>query len=161
MFKRMYFCLLIAILFVVIVVDEVSDFKYSFDVAQIVLDLEMPTLKNDIIDTRVGDLTGYAADCPACNGTLACKRDYNVYKNGVITYNDDTYGDVRIVASSKNLACGSIIKFSSSIVGETYAIVMDRGVLGNNIDLLVESENYASKFIGRSKISYDVLRNGW
>ena len=42
--------------------------------------------------THSGDLTGYSADCPACNGTLACKPTYNVYKNGVVSYYDNTYG---------------------------------------------------------------------
>lgn len=110
-----------------------------------------------------GSLTGYSADCPACGGKLACKSSYNVYKNGVVTYPDPDYGNVRIVASSKNLKCGSIIEFNSSRVSgdTTYAIVLDRGVLGTNIDLLVPSEEYASKNIGRSKISYNVLRYGW
>ena len=113
--------------------------------------------------TYSGDLTGYAADCPKCNGKLACLRNYNVYKNNVVNYEDKTYGSVRIVASSKNLPCGSIIRFNSKRVAQedTYAIVLDRGVLGNSIDLLVPTEAYASKYIGRSKISYEVLRVGW
>ena len=41
------------------------------------------------------------------------------------------------------------------------AIVLDRGVLGTDIDLLSPSEEYASKYIGRRKITYDVLRVGW
>ncbi len=110
-----------------------------------------------------GDLTGYAADCPLCNGKLACLRSYDVYKNNVVTYNDKTFGNVRIVASSKNLPCGSIIKFDSKRVSDetTYAIVLDRGVTGTSIDLLVPTEAYASRYIGRSKINYDVLRLGW
>ena len=110
-----------------------------------------------------GDLTGYSADCPLCNGTLSCKTSYKVYKNNVTSYHDEIYGDVRIVASSKQLACGSIIRFQSNRVGEgdIYAIVLDRGVLGHDLDLLVPSEAYASRYIGRSKITYDVLRFGW
>ena len=110
-----------------------------------------------------GDLTGYSADCPLCNGKLACLRSYNVYKNGVTSYKDKTYGEVRIVASSKKLPCGSIIKFDSKRVSKntTYAIVLDRGVTGTSIDLLVPTEAYASKYIGRSSIKYDVLRLGW
>lgn len=110
-----------------------------------------------------GYMTGYAADCKMCGGTLGCLSSYNVYKNGVVTYPDKTYGNVRIVASSKNLACGSIIRFSSSRVSSspTTAIVLDRGVGGNNIDLLVESESIASSQIGRSKVTYEVLRRGW
>lgn len=113
--------------------------------------------------TLYGDLTGYSADCPMCGGTLGCKPSYNVYKNGVVTYPDKTYGNVRIVASSKSLKCGSVVRFNSSRVSSntTYAIVLDRGVLGNDLDLLVESESYAAKNIGRSKIKYEVVRYGW
>ena len=108
-----------------------------------------------------GYLTGYGADCPLCGGTLACLSSYNVYRNGVVTYNDATYGSVRIVASSKNLPCGSILKINSSRVPGSLAIVLDRGVLGNNLDLLVESEDYASRYVGRSYVNYEVLRRGW
>lgn len=110
-----------------------------------------------------GDLTGYAADCPACNGTLACKPKYNVYKNNVVTYNDKTYGKVRIVASSQNLACGSIIKFNLKSISKDpiYAIVLDRGVLGRDIDLLMPTEKDASKIVGRRKTTYEVIRTGW
>jgi hypothetical protein len=82
--------------------------------------------------------------------------DLNVYKNGVVTYNDSTYGNVRIVATSRNIPCGSIIKYN-----DTYAIVLDRGVLGYDVDLLVESEDYARQYIGRSKITYEIIRSGW
>lgn len=113
------------------------------------------------LDTFTGDLTGYSADCPLCGGTLGCTGQ-NVL-DGTTIYDDIDYGKVRIVASSKNLQCGSVIRFNSSRVSNepVYAIVLDRGVLGNDIDLLVESEGYASKYIGRSRITYDVLRNGW
>jgi len=108
-----------------------------------------------------GYLTGYSADCPLCNGTLACARNYNVYQNNVVTYYDNTFGSVRIVASSKNLPCGSIVRINSSRVPGQLAIVLDRGVLGNNLDLLVPTEDYAIQYVGRSKVSYEVLRRGW
>lgn len=108
-----------------------------------------------------GYLTGYGADCPLCGGTLACLSSYNVYKNNVVTYNDRTYGNVRIVASSRNLPCGSIVKINSSRVPGGLAIVLDRGVLGNNLDLLCPSEEYASQYVGRSYVTYEVLRRGW
>lgn len=120
-------------------------------------------LSSKAITSLTGSLTGYAADCPLCNGTLACKASYNVYKNNVVTYSDSFYGDVRIVASSKSLPCGSIIRFElKSISSEpVYAIVLDRGVTGNNIDLLMPTESSASKIVGRRTITYEVLRNGW
>ena len=108
-----------------------------------------------------GYLTGYGADCPLCGGTLACLSSYNVYKNNVVTYNDRTYGNVRIVASSRNLPCGSIVRINSNRVPGGLAIVLDRGVLGNNLDLLCPSEDYASQYVGRSYVTYEVLRRGW
>jgi 3D (Asp-Asp-Asp) domain-containing protein len=108
-----------------------------------------------------GSLTGYAADCPACSGRLAC-TNYNVYKNGVVTYSDATYGNVRIVASSRNIPCGSIVAINSSLTSQPMlAIVLDRGVSGNNLDLLVATEAEAIKNIGRKKVTFSILRSGW
>lgn len=125
--------------------------------------IEPDTLKYTSKASYSGYLTGYSADCPLCGGKLACASKYNVYKNGVVTYPDKEYGNVRIVASSKNLSCGSIIELTNTKAGSgtVYAIVLDRGVSKNNLDLLVESEKYASQYIGRTNISYNVLRFGW
>lgn len=136
----------------------------SINLTTMALKLE-EDIANDIYsakDTYTGDLTGYTADCPLCGGHLGCKPSYNVL-DGTETYPDETYGNVRIVASSKNLACGTIIRFNKpSISSEPIiAIVLDRGVLGNDIDLLTNSVEYANKYIGRSSISYDVLRAGY
>ena len=114
------------------------------------------------LDVYNGDLTGYAADCPLCGGRLGCNGQ-NVL-DGTTTYNDKDYGTVRIVASSKHLACGSIITFDGKVIheeGTITAIVLDRGVLGTDIDLLVESEQFAADYIGRHLISYNVLRYGY
>lgn len=125
------------------------------------------------LDTFTGDLTGYGPDCSAsgCTGILYCRaydsegklKYINALRDGITTYNDSVYGNVRIVASSKNLPCGSVITFNAKHISKEpiVAIVLDRGVLGNDIDLLTESQNYAYKNIGRKKISYDVLRFGW
>jgi len=121
-------------------------------------------IENDIYsakDTFTGDLTGYVFNCPLCNGTLGCLRSYDI-TDGKTTYPDETYGTVRIVASSKNLPCGSIIRFNSDRISSepTLAIVLDRGVIGNALDLLSEDIDYAY-MVGRSVITYDVLRKGW
>jgi len=122
-------------------------------------------IKNDLYsakDTFTGDITGYGADCPLCGGTLACQPSYYV-KDGTTTYSDVDYGTVRIVASSKNLPCGSIVRFQLSKISSepVLAIVLDRGVLGNDLDLLVESNDLATTLVGRNTTSYDVLRTGW
>ena len=110
------------------------------------------------IDRFTGDLTGYAADCPLCSGKLGCTGQD--VRDRTTMYNDASYGNVNIVASSNNLACGSIISWDNNGTKMT-AIVLDRGVLGNDIDLLTESEEYARNYVGRRKITYDVLRFGW
>ena len=120
-----------------------------------------PKPKPVVSNNLGGYLTGYGADCPLCGGTLACLSSYNVYKNNVVTYPDATYGNVRIVASSRNLPCGSIVRINSSRVPGGLAIVLDRGVLGTNLDLLCPSEDYAGQYVGRSYVNYEVLRRGW
>lgn len=112
-------------------------------------------------DTLTGDLTGYVYNCPLCTGRLACMWKLDL-SDGKTTYNDSTYGVVRIVASSTNLPCGTIIRFDSQRISSTptIAIVLDRGVIGNAIDLLSEDLSYAIT-LGRSSITYDILRYGW
>ncbi|NMA50756.1 MAG: hypothetical protein GX951_02780 [Mollicutes bacterium] len=112
-------------------------------------------------DTLIGDLTGYVYNCPLCTGRLACMWKLDL-SDGKTTYKDSVYGDVRIVASSTNLPCGTIIRFNSARIANEpiIAIVLDRGVNGNAIDLLSEDVQYAIA-LGRSTISYDILRFGW
>lgn len=163
--------LLISIIFVSSQNNTNFESKVTNDNVNKIVNLSTMALKADEInyndlysakDTYTGDLTGYSFDCPLCGGTLGCAYTYNI-KDGTTTYPDPEYGEVRIVASSSNLPCGSVIRFNSSRVSDkpVIAIVLDRGVLGNAIDLLVESEDYAAKYIGRSSITYDVIRNGW
>lgn len=110
------------------------------------------------LDTYVGYLTGYVADCPLCGGTLGCTGQ-NVLTDRITSYNDKDYGTVKIMASSTSLACGSIVSYTLNDEKVT-AIVLDRGVVGTNLDLLVGNvdEAYA---IGKKYITYDVLRFGW
>ena len=114
-----------------------------------------------VLDTYSGDLTGYAADCPLCNGSLGCNGQ-NVL-DGTLYYYDAVYGKVRIVASSRSLPCGSIVRFTNPFNSgeQMMAIVLDRGVTGTSLDLLVESEEFASQRVGRRHINYEILRFGW
>ena len=145
--------------------------KVSNDASNRVIDLSTMALKlesdikNDLYsakDTYTGDITGYAADCPLCSGRLACNSSYNV-KDGTTTYPDLAYGNVRIVASSSNLPCGSIVRFqmNSLSMEPIIAIVLDRGVLGNDLDILMANESEATRYVGRKTLGYDVLREGW
>ncbi len=111
----------------------------------------------------VGDLTAYAGDCPLCSGVVACPPRINVLKEGIY-FEDKVYGTVRIVASSRKHSCGTIIRFTVNKISNEpiIAIILDRGVGNNDIDLLVENEEYASKKVGRViNQTFEVLREGW
>lgn len=119
---------------------------------------------NDIyrtINSYTGDLTGYIYNCPLCSGRLACNSRLDL-SGGLTYYTDPTYGNVRIVASSTNFSCGTIVRMYSSRLSDEpiIAIVLDRGVRGNALDLLTESMD-AARTVGRSSINYDVLRIGY
>ena len=114
------------------------------------------------IKTFFGTLTGYSADCPGFSGNLACTGT-SVKENGVY-YNDKKYGKIRIVATSSDYPCGTIIRFNHSSVSAEpiVAIALDRGVSGNKVDLLSESSSYAIKYIGSvNNKKFEVLRLGW
>ena len=141
-----------------------SNLNQSIDLTLMALKVEKD-IQNDIYaakETYEGDLTGYGADCPLCGGHLACMPSLDVL-HGNVNYTDATYGTVRIVASSQNLPCGSVVRFNvASISTEpVVAIVLDRGVVGTALDLLVENNNAAYTSVGRKRISYDVIRKGW
>ena len=79
----------------------------------------------------VGKMTGYGADCVGCTGTLACKTKngsyHNLIKDGT-TYNDEEYGNVKIIAAAlEKFPCGTIIKVETPNLGTFNAIVLDTG----------------------------------
>ena len=149
-------------------INVLKDSKIVYnDNSNKVLDLTAMAIKieeirmNDLYypkDTYVGYLTGYVADCPLCGGTLGCTGQ-NVLTDRITNYTDSEYGNVRILASSLSLQCGSIVRYELN--GEkTIGIVLDRGVTGTNLDLLVSNLDDAYG-IGKRYITYDILRYGW
>ncbi len=117
----------------------------------------------EAMDTYVGDLTGYSPYCTGCSGVLPGLR-VNARETGIY-YTDKEYGTIRIVAASKNLPFGSIIRFNlpNESAQPIIAVVADRGgaITGTKLDLLVETSEYAYNNIGRKSVVYDVLRIGW
>ena len=113
--------------------------------------------------TFIGSLTGYAGDCPLCSGIVACRPRINVLEKGIF-FDDKEYGTIRMVASSKRYPCGTILRFKAGKVSSEpiIAVVMDRGVGGNNIDLLMNTEDEARKKVGRIRnLEFEILRLGW
>lgn len=108
-----------------------------------------------------GKLVHYGPDCPSCSGRLGCNGQNA--KGGNIYYQDKTYGKVRIVAASSLLPCGSIIRINVSAYDPNglYAIVLDRGVSGNMIDLLKTSSKAKSPVRTVNGVKFDILRYGY
>lgn len=108
-----------------------------------------------------GKLTHYGPDCKLCGGTLGCTRK-NV-KKGQIYHDDPEYGTIRIVATTKSIPCGSILRIHAKAYGENgiIAIVLDRGVSGRIIDLLKVSEKSAAPSGTINNVKIDILRYGY
>lgn len=116
--------------------------------------------------TYYGKMTGYGPDCYGCSGITASGR--NVL-NGNIYYEDQTFGNIRIVAGDRSIPFGSIIKITGTNVSNepVIAIVLDRGgMIGfqegkhSYFDLLFESEQAAS-LVGRQDATFELLRSGY
>lgn len=109
----------------------------------------------------VGKLVHYGPDCAECSGHLGCNGQDA--RGGNIYYNDKEYGKVRIVAASSLLPCGSIIRINVNAYDSNglYAIVLDRGVSGNMIDLLKASQRDKSPVRTANGVKFDILRYGY
>ncbi len=165
------FVLLVYIFTLLVSTSNNSLIKVSNSNMNLTLDLNsmvekvQENIMNDLYsakDSYTGYLTGYAADCPLCTGKLACMPSLDVL-HGNVMYEDETYGNLNIVASSTSIPCGTVVRINDykNSDGPFYAIVLDRGVGRNNLDLLTVSEEYAYQNVGRSIINYDILRKGW
>lgn len=108
-----------------------------------------------------GKLTHYGPDCKGCGGHLGCNGQDA--RNGNIYYDDEEYGTVRIVAASKTLPCGSIIRINVDAYDPNgmYAIVLDRGVGDGVIDLLKTSEKAKAPSRTVNSVKFDILRYGY
>lgn len=109
----------------------------------------------------VGKLVHYGPDCPECGGHLGCNGQDA--RNGNIYYNDSEYGRLRIVAMSSSIPCGSIIRINVDAYDPDgmYAIVLDRGVDGNMVDLLKTSGSADSPVQTVNNVTFDIVRYGY
>lgn len=109
----------------------------------------------------VGKLTHYGPDCPLCGGRVGCNGQD--VRNGNIYYEDKEYGTLRIVATSKTIPCGSIIRINVQEYDPNgmYAIVLDRGVGDAHVDLLKTSQVAASPVRTMNKVVFDIVRYGY
>ena len=109
------------------------------------------------------NISHYGPDCQGCgNGETAA--GYNV-GGGRITYEDKTYGTLRVVAADKKYPLGTVIRLSKGDF-KANAIVLDRGGgIGDGkkyqIDLLVESEAACNNYGVYYGATLEVLRYGY
>lgn len=103
-------------------------------------------------------VTHYGPNCNggACSGITASGYDVR----NTIYYNDSEYGQLRIVATSRDIPLYTVIRIKDyKVGGDTLAIVLDRGVSGNVIDLLVSSEEEAYG-LGIQYTNIEIVREG-
>ena len=170
---KYYLFLILFILFLPITAD-VNDLESHVFTSNIILndDFEgkIEPVKNsdekilvsDVLESQVGKLSRYGADCYGCSGYLA----YGDYVgDGRIYYSDYEYGNVRILAADRKYPFGTIVRVnttSDSFLG----IVLDRGgAIGFGkialFDLLYPSE-YLANIDGVSyNTHFEILRYGF
>lgn len=122
-----------------------------------------------------GKLTGYGPDCPGCSekGYVACKtyekKKHSLYDDG-ITYEDYEFGEVRILAASRNVfPCGTIVLVDNGILEPFYGVVLDTGHAmrqawenSNKVlmDLAFETQSNVSNATSNNT-KFSVQRWGW
>ncbi len=149
----------------------------NYDNTQIVL----KEVVNEIVEVGTGAqgmfqgrLTGYGPDCPGCSsvGNVSCRTkeglNHSLINNG-ITYTDQEYGEVRILAAATSaFPCGTIIAVDNGILTPFYAIVLDSGYDMRNawqngnvwFDLAFESQASVTNVSNKTAL-FSVQRWGW
>ncbi len=107
-------------------------------------------------------LTGYGPDCPGCGGKVGC-YPYQDVRNDNIYFDDSEFGSINIVAASKQVPCGTVLRISNLYDSPLIVIVLDRGgaIVDNKLDLLFSSQDEAIWVGRRNNIYTEVLRWGW
>lgn len=116
----------------------------------------------DVLERQVGPMSAYGPDCAGCSGHLATGFD----ARQSVTYQDPTYGTVRIVAGDRKYPFGTIVRISGTRLGTFNAIVMDRGGaigIGKRFmfDLLCRTEAEASGVGSFQNVTFEILRYGY
>lgn len=117
-----------------------------------------PQVQQEPQGSFTGYLTHYGPDCAGCSGVTVSGYDVR----GTIYYNDSQYGQLRVVALSRDYPLYTVIRMNNYKGGEIYAIALDWGgaITGTRIDLLVSSEGEASRLGVQSDVSVDIIRWG-
>ena len=163
-YKYAIVCLIALLIMTYIDVDKEDVYKeYVYASNEIIIDDELDDeLVDDVLEIQLGKLSRYGPDCYLCTGYLA----YGLYVGSdTIYYNDNYYGNVRILAGDKSYPFGTIVKVSYDM--ESFlGIVLDRGgSIGFNgkalFDLLYPNEYLANKDGVNYNTKFEILRYGF
>ena len=121
------------------------------------------SILTDVLEVQTGTMSAYGPDCNGCSGHLGGGYDAS---GGNYTYNDTTFGEVRIVAGDPKYPYGTIVRVKNSKIGEFKAIVLDRGGaigIGRRFmfDLLFPTEVEAAGFGTSYNLEFEILRYGY
>ncbi len=149
----------------------------NYDKTQIVL----KDVVNEVVEVGTGNqgyyygrMTGYGPDCPGCSivGNVSCKTregNYHSLINDGITYQDQEYGEVRILAAATSaFPCGTIVAVDNGILAPFYAVVLDTGYDMRNawnngsvwFDLAFPSQSSVTN-VSNNTTFFNVQRWGW
>ena len=109
-----------------------------------------------------GTMTSYGPDCVGCGGKSGCPPRQD-FRNGNIYFDDNTYGNVRIVATDSAIPCGTMFKINTNNGEPMYAVALDRGgaISQNKLDLLYESNSVAAQAGTKYNVIFEIVRWGW
>ncbi len=119
------------------------------------------SLEVGVLETYIGNLTGYGADCYGCSGRTASGFDLTQ----TMYYEDEEYGTVRILAADPMFSFYSIFRITIPDGESFIGIVLDRGSnvgygRGTLFDLAYISEDDPN-LIGLTKnVTFELLRSG-
>jgi len=120
------------------------------------------SLEPAVLQTVVGNLTGYGADCVGCSGITSSGYDIR----NTIYYDDPEYGTIRIVAADPSFPFYSIFRISNVPGMEPFiVIVLDRGSnvgfgRGTLFDLAYLSEEDPNLVGLTRNVTFELLRSG-
>lgn len=124
-YKYAIVCLIALLIMTYIDVDKEDVYKeYVYASNEIIIDDELDDeVVDDVLEIQFGKLSRYGPDCYLCTSYLA----YGLcVGSGTIYYNDNYYGNVRILAGDKSYPFGTIVRVSYDM--ESFlGIVLDRG----------------------------------
>lgn len=116
----------------------------------------------EVLNTVVGNLTGYGANCYGCSGYTAAGHNLNES----MYYDDNEFGTVRILAADPSFPFYSIFRISNVPgMDDFIGIVLDRGGnvgfnRGTLFDLAFINEKDPGIIGLTPNVKFEMLRNG-